>query len=70
MVTTELIDSNSLEIEAARFFYWMSPNFDVTLFLILLPFMLIPFYWIWLKIIYPPGNKTSILDSLFIYFLN
>jgi len=49
--------SNNLpDSEAARFFYWISPNFNMDMFIFLLPLMLIPAALVWIYVIYPPGK--------------
>src|SRR5688572_19031328 len=40
----------------SRFFYWIHPNFNITFFLVLIPWIVLPLAWFWVKMIYPPGK--------------
>jgi hypothetical protein len=48
--------SRSGNSEAARFFFWISPHFNIDFFIFILPILMIPIALAWIFIIYPPGK--------------
>ena len=49
-------ERNTEDVETSRFFFWISPNFNIDFFIFILPFALIPVALVWIFIIYPPGK--------------